>query len=303
MLIRLMEPPVVTAVNGPVSPLNAVWLGSPRHHLTLPQLGHLLLVFPLGETAVACSGITINTNQYLTMTPPLHPQPVALDMIDQDNSQICLLVLWLSPAFIVDMARFLNIPDNLGQLLHGVPLLQGDQMSGVLFDLANACQSLARIEIIEDYFLEAVGEIMRLMRLRHQALQSLAEFKRNTTDDLLPLLLQARQFVEARYTESIKTKDVADYVALSEFHFARLFRTAFDITLHQYVIRLRLDEARRLLEQPAATVTDTAYAIGYNSLSSFIHAFTRQFDISPARYQAQIKTAQDLTSPQPNDPL
>lgn len=136
--------------------------------------------------------------------------------------------------------------------------------------------------------MEVVGEVMRLMRLRHQALLRLAQHKDSTTADLLSRLLQARQFIEASYTERFKTRDVADYVALSEFHFARLFKTAFDITVRQYVIRLRLDKARHLLEQPQSTVTGVALEAGYGSLSSFIHAFTERFGASPAQYRARI---------------
>lgn len=303
MLVLLPETLPITPIQGPVSPLNAVWRGEPHRRVALPQLGHLMLIFPLGDTAVSCSGITVNPGRYVWLAPAPDHRPVTVDTLEPGADRALLLVLWLSPPFIVEMAQFLGIPDNLHQLLHGVPLLQGDQMSAVAAELAAACRPPLTLEITEDLFLEVVGEVLRLMRLRHQALERLAGHKHATVADLLPRLLQARQFVEARYTQDFKTQEVADYVGLSEFHFARLFRTAFDVTLRQYVIRLRLDEARRLLEQPAATVTETAFAVGYGSLSSFIHAFGRRFGRSPAQYQAQVKSAQDLTSSRGDDAL
>lgn len=297
MLILPTAPPVITTTQGLTSPLNGVWLGSPRDRVVLPQLGHLLLLFPLGETAVSLSHTTIPPAHYMLLTPT---QPVTLNTLTQ---QAHILVLWLSPAFIGDMADFLNIPDNLQGLLQGIPLLQGDQMSELLLALAAACQPPTAPKLADDLFLEVVGEVLHLMRLRHQTLLSLAKHKPNTIADLLPRLMQARQFVEARYLEAIKLKDVADYAALSEFHFARLFKAAFDITLRQHIIRLRLDTARRLLEQPQARVTETALQVGYQSLSSFIHAFAKRFGLSPSQYQTQMKMAQDLTSPQPDGSL
>lgn len=100
--------------------------------------------------------------------------------------------------------------------------------------------------------------------------------------------MQARQFIEARYLEPIKTKDIADHIALSEYHFARLFKTAFTMTVHQFVIRLRLNESRHLLEQTEHHITDVALMVGYNSLSAYINAFRRQFSVSPSIYRANF---------------
>lgn len=299
MLTLPEQIPDATPMHGPLSPLNAVWVGALQHRVVLPQHGHLLLIFPLSDRAVSCSGVTVDSGRYLMLTRSPQQDAFTLDMpatSESDRERAHLLVLWISPPFIADMARFLNIPDDLEHLLDGVPLLQGDALSAALIGLAGACRESAGQGVIEDHFLEAVGEVLRLMRLRHQALLALARHKRSTVADLLPRLLQARQFVEARYAERFKTEDVADYVALSEFHFARLFKTAFDTTVRQYVIGLRLDEARRLLEASGTSVTEAAFHVGYSSLSSFIHAFTRKFGVTPRAYQMQRENEQVSTS-------
>jgi AraC-like DNA-binding protein len=297
MPILLNQPPLALPAGGPLSPLNAVWLGSAPRPVTLPQYGHLLLVFPLAGTVVSDSGISAGPHHYLLLATAVEPQPITLHIAEAPaDGSPAILVLWLSPPFIADMAHFLDIPGDLTQLLHGVPLWRGDSVSATLAELAVACRPPAEPERADDLFLEIVGEILRLMRLRHQALLALARHRRRTVNDLLPRLLQARQFVEAHYLQPLKVRDVADYVALSEFHFARLFKAAFDTTLHHYLIRLRLGEARRLLARPGSSVTGTALEVGYGSLSAFIHAFTRQFGVSPGRYQAQVKNEQDLAS-------
>jgi AraC-like DNA-binding protein len=252
-------------------------------------LGHLLLIFPLGESAFSCAGITIESSHYILLTPGANHHIVALDLLESQAEASPMLVLWLSPPFLAEMARFLHIPDDLQQLLHGQPLLQGDPISSAAAELAAACRSGLDPEITEDLFLEVVGEVLRLMRLRHQALQKMARHKDGIVADLLPRLLLARQFIEARYTEDFRSQEVAERAGLSEFHFARLFRTAFDISPRQHVIHLRLDAARRLLEIPGNTVTEAAFQVGYGSLSSFIHAFSKRFELSPAQYRARVE--------------
>lgn len=289
MLILPGKPPVVTAAGGPVSPLNALWLGAPGPPVPLLQWDHLVLAFPVGEAAVSFPDVTVDAAQYVLFAPTDH-STLTMDVVARspgDADDAAVLVLWLSPPFIGDMARFLGIPDSLGELLSGLPLLRGDQLSAILLELSRSCRRVGATDITESLFLEVVGELLRMMRLRHQALLALSHHKQSTVADLLPRLLHARQFVEARYAQRLKVKDVADYVAISEFHFARLFKTAFDTTVRQFVIRLRLEKARRLLEQPGATVTATAADVGYGSLSSFIHAFSRRFGLSPAQYQRQ----------------
>ncbi|KAA3642825.1 MAG: AraC family transcriptional regulator [Chloroflexi bacterium] len=287
MLILRSAAPIPEKRDYPVSPLNAVWYGSLRQRVTLPQLGHLFLVFPLGEARISCAGTILEHNQYLFLTQPSDERPYTISNLHSTETSPQLLVLFLSPDFIVDMAGFLGIPADLNQLLHAVPLLQGDTVSQFLQGLI-ATEDMTHAAA-EEPFMDIIGQVLHLQRLRHQALLNLSSYKRNTISELLPRLLQARQYIEARYLHPIKTKQVAGHVALSEYHFARLFKTTFDVTVRQYVIRLRLDEARRLLESTDKRVTDIGLEVGYTSLSAFINAFRRQVGISPSGYRSQFQ--------------
>jgi AraC family transcriptional regulator, transcriptional activator of the genes for pyochelin and ferripyochelin receptors len=51
-----------------------------------------------------------------------------------------------------------------------------------------------------------------------------------------------------------------------------------------YLRKLRLEEARRLLENGGMNVTEAAFAVGYNSLSSFSRAFSAQFGATPMHF-------------------
>ena len=49
---------------------------------------------------------------------------------------------------------------------------------------------------------------------------------------------------------------------------------------------VRLEEARRLLAEDAGTVTEVAYAVGYENLSAFSRAFRKHFDATPSEMAA-----------------
>jgi AraC-like DNA-binding protein len=276
--------------DAPISSLNALWCGSPDGVTTLPQLGHVFLVCPLAEAMIACCGTTLVSDRYLWVMRASAGDCHELENLKPDKTGAQLLILLLSPDFIADMGDFLNIPVELGDLLHGIPLIKGDVVSHLLQMLAD---TLHNREEAEALFLEVVGQLLHVLRLCHQALVSLSNHKHTTQNDLIPRLLQARQFIEAQYLEPIKTHHIADYVALSEYHFSRLFKAAFDVTVHQYVLRLRLDQARHLLESPSMSITDIALSIGYDSLSAFISAFRKYFDMTPYTYRSIVRDLQN----------
>ena len=278
-----------TATDAPVTPLNAIWCGVLNQKMVLPKVGHFFLVFPLAETAVSCVGTIIDNDHYILLTKRDEKRPFTIESASPDQPKAQLLILMPSPDFIAEMAGFLNLPTDLSDLLHGIPLLHGDEVSQLMQRLAVANKTVQNHEETEELFFEVVGKIMHLMILRHQTMLSLLGHKQNTITDLMPRMLQARQFIEAQYAEPIKTLDVANHVALSEYHFARLFKAAFEVTVHQFVVRLRLDKARQLLEFTETSVTEMAYKVGYSSLSAFINAFRQRFDLTPSAYRIRQK--------------
>lgn len=262
--------------------LNAVWCGGIKQQLALPNYGYIFAIFPLSRTPIACADVLILPDQYLLLTRT--NELYTLQNVAQAD-EATVLVLMLSPGFVVEMADFVGVPADFQALLHAVPLPQGDDFSGVLRQLAG---SLTQSVIANELFMEVVGQLLRLLRLRNAAVMGMNKRKQNTVNDLVPRLLQARQFIEAHFAEAIKTQDVAAHVMLSEYHFARLFKAAFGVTVHQYVMRLRLNQARYLLEVSEQSVTEIALNVGYNSLSAFIHAFGNYVGLTPSAYQARF---------------
>ena len=289
MFIQFDRLPTAVSITPPLSPLNGTWHGVVADPTQLPQAGHLLLLLPLGQTAVSLANITVPPDHYLLwLTSELVGEPLWLEGVEDRTAA---LLVWLSPGFVSDMADFLSLPPLLTPLLNGVPLRRGDPLSEVLAMLAEVTAEKRPLAEQEEWLFEIVGQVLRLLSLRHQALLSLTRRKPATRADLLPRLLEARQRIESGYLDALTTADVAAAVGLSEFHFGRLFRAAFDVTVHQFVMRLRLDAARRALvvgdDAGNTAVTAVALHVGYSSLSSFIHAFRRRFGVTPTQYQAR----------------
>lgn len=88
-----------------------------------------------------------------------------------------------------------------------------------------------------------------------------------------------------RYHEPLSLDAMADSAFLSRFYFSRLFRSKTGTSPGRFLTAIRLYKAKHLLLETNMSVTDIAYAVGYNSLGTFISRFTRSVRISPARYR------------------
>jgi AraC family transcriptional regulator len=78
---------------------------------------------------------------------------------------------------------------------------------------------------------------------------------------------------------------MADLAELSEFHFSRVFKQSTGLSPSHYFIRLRMEEARRLLSETDDAIIDIALAVGYNSPSHFAAVFRKHAGVPPSTYR------------------
>lgn len=96
-----------------------------------------------------------------------------------------------------------------------------------------------------------------------------------------PGLAAVLEAIEANKDEPLAREALAGIAGLSVRQLERLFRQQMRTSIHEHYLRVRLDEAMRLLretEMPRATV---AIACGFPSAAHFSRSFRRRFAITP----------------------
>ncbi len=97
-----------------------------------------------------------------------------------------------------------------------------------------------------------------------------------------------KRFVDTNLGDSdLNVQKVAATFDLSDRYLRMLFESD-DESLAAYIQRRRLDESARQLRDPncdARSISEIAFAWGFNSLGSFDRAFRAQFDMTPGEYR------------------
>lgn len=91
--------------------------------------------------------------------------------------------------------------------------------------------------------------------------------------------------MEAQRAQVFNLHQYAQEASMSVFHFSRMFKKSTGLTPLQYVTRLRLAEAQRLLRETRRSVIEIGLEVGYTSPSHFAQVFRREFGLSPSAYR------------------
>jgi AraC-like DNA-binding protein len=105
----------------------------------------------------------------------------------------------------------------------------------------------------------------------------------------LARLCRARDYLADHFHERPSLSQAAQQAYLSPFYFGRLFAGAFGETPHEFVTRLRIERAKRMLLADHASVTDICFDVGYESLGSFSTRFHLRTGLSPAAFRREAR--------------
>ena len=97
-------------------------------------------------------------------------------------------------------------------------------------------------------------------------------------------IVYAKLFIDAHYAEKIDLDNIADEAFFSKFHFIRLFKSAYGKTPHHYLTQVRIDHAQTLLAN-GMSIMDAAFAVGFDSVTSFAGLFKRIVRMPPSVFQ------------------
>jgi AraC family transcriptional regulator len=96
-----------------------------------------------------------------------------------------------------------------------------------------------------------------------------------------PNLRRVQSYIEENLHRDIRLQELADLTDLSVFHFARSFRESLGSTPHQYIVSIRVQQAKTLLLRAEWTIQQVASATGFSDGGQFSKIFRKFTGVSP----------------------
>ncbi len=105
---------------------------------------------------------------------------------------------------------------------------------------------------------------------------------------------RAQRFIRLHLTQPLSLARLAREAGSSSYHFARLFQAYAGETPFEFIRRLRLTTALRLLQDyPDASITEVALSIGYDTSPAFNKTVRRILQLTPGGFRNLGKDEQD----------
>jgi AraC-like DNA-binding protein/ligand-binding sensor protein len=128
---------------------------------------------------------------------------------------------------------------------------------------------------------------MRLLSILATQLGEYANQRLLSARNSEPLsVVEARNFVHAHPNERLTLRRISDHVHVSEHYLCKIFKRSTGLTLSEFVARVRVEKAKKLLGDPRLRITDVAEGAGFYSLSQFNRMFRRYAGTSPITYRS-----------------
>jgi multiple sugar transport system substrate-binding protein len=100
---------------------------------------------------------------------------------------------------------------------------------------------------------------------------------------------KAMEFVYEHLKDPITRDQVAKVVGISPSHFSVLFKDVTGQTFTDYLMRVRIEEARRLLGRPEYNISQISHEVGFNDESYFSFTFKRLTGVTPSHYRLNLQ--------------
>jgi AraC-like DNA-binding protein len=102
------------------------------------------------------------------------------------------------------------------------------------------------------------------------------------------IVRRAKDYIADHKFEPIKLEQIARALNVSTFHFCRRFKLETGLTFVEYLSRVRIEQAKLLMQNTHLRISEIAYEIGFQSLTHFNRTFRKLVGTSPTEYRSSV---------------
>ena len=187
----------------------------------------------------------------------------------------------LFPVALLNKNQYATIRTMLERAQCGVSFSQNVIISvyGLLEDMLRSRDSFQQLLL----FLS----LMNRLSLDDAAVSlSTSSFSRSAFNSDSRRVQKVDDYLRAHYIEEITLGEMASLVGMTPVSFSRFFKLRTGTTFSNYLIKMRLGYATRMLVDTTHSIAEIAYQTGFNNLSNFNRLFKKHKHMSPNEFRA-----------------
>lgn len=216
----------------------------------------------------------------------------ALEVFEREKAQIAILDIEMPGINGLEAARRIRQMDEKCVILFLTA-----------FDEFSYAKQAIRVRAL-DYLLKpydekelllTIEEAIRLVNKNYEKeivekVESTDSVKGGKSGDVrLSLIKEAIEtYIKEHYAEDISMHDLAHTMNYSEAYFCKLFKQCFKVNFTTYLADYRVENAKKLLEDPMTNVKVVGISCGYPDSNYFSRVFKRATGFTPTEYRMKI---------------
>lgn len=116
--------------------------------------------------------------------------------------------------------------------------------------------------------------------------RALADVVKESSEDPIA---QIGTYIEQHFAEELSLQGMSERFYLSREYISRRFKQQYGLNLSEYVLTIRMNEAKRLLETSRQRIYEVAQAVGFSDDKYFRKVFKKQVGVTPNEFREQVQ--------------
>lgn len=137
----------------------------------------------------------------------------------------------------------------------------------------------------EEHLVFLLRYLIKTLREDSKRLTGVSATKPSSQIEIFKRLCIARDFLHSTFMEPLNLKVLSSIACLSVSQLIRQFKSVYQVTPHQYLIRIRLTQAMSMLKNSTKPIHEITWACGFENVSAFCRAFKSAYGTQPVRYR------------------
>ncbi|MBP3965319.1 AraC family transcriptional regulator [Paenibacillus lignilyticus] len=205
------------------------------------------------------------------------PDTIRKSSCDDGSFRVFFLSFWFKDDAL--NTRLRQIYKTIARDSHplAVPGLEDDFVA-LITELRSGLRSP---HLLKHLFIHILVKIYRAVHIYHGTRP-----KHNKHEQMIGEIIKE---LNENYGSDISLADIAATYSLNERYLNHIFKGATGIPLGRYLMKIRIEQAKRLLRTTHLQITDIAMDTGFFDAAHFCKSFKKHTDYTPAEYKARME--------------